>query len=168
MPPQPTPAVVAAPAAATPPPAVVARVDTPKVKPVLDSAALARRAERKRRADVAQRKAEATPTTPQLAISRYAHAIESLSVSALKAAYPNMTDKQQENWEKNVFAISTGITTAVKNLHVTLKGADKAEATFSLEMTSRSSGASGSSNKLRQTASLVKLPSGVWQITEIH
>jgi serine/threonine-protein kinase len=168
MPPQPQPTTVVAPPVATPPPAVTARADPPKAKPVVDSAALARRAERKRKADVAQRKAEAAPTTPQLAISRYAHAIESLSVSALKAAYPNMTDKQQENWEKNVFAISTGITAAAKNLHVTPKGADKAEATFVLEMTSRSSGTSGSSNKLRQTASLVKQPSGVWQITEIH
>jgi hypothetical protein len=153
----------------TVPPIVVAKVDSPKpkvaAKPV-DSAAIRARIAQRREADSLARLAEAVPTPVKDAIARYANAIESLSVDKLKEAYPNLTSKQQEMWEKSVFGIATSVNTSVRYGAIT-KTDEKADVDFTLNVSFRyANGTRGSMPPQRQHATLLKTPSG-WQIVEI-
>jgi hypothetical protein len=163
----PTPAPVA-PATSTGAPAIVPAtpaVESAARKRVVDSATLrARRARRDSIRAAAAAAAAIKPGSVHAAIMRYAHAIDSASVSKMKDAYPNLTDEQQKSWEKNVFARATRIRTSVHFGHVK-EDKNTAEADFVLHVTYDLESSKGST-QLRQHALLTKTPKG-WQITEI-
>jgi len=151
-------------------PPVVARVDTPKPKPAakpVDSAAIRARNALRAQAESLAKLAEAVPTPVKDQIQRYANAIESLSVEKLKDAYPNLTPKQQEMWEKTVFGIATSVNTSVHYGAIT-KTDEKADVDFTLNVSFRyANGTRGSMPQMKQHATLLKTPSG-WQIVEIR
>jgi serine/threonine-protein kinase len=149
------------------PPVVVAKVDKPKpaAKPV-DSAAIRARIAKRAQAESLARLADAVPTPVRDAIARYANAIESMRVDRLKEAYPNLTPKQQEYWDKSVFGIATSVNTSV-TYGVVSNTDEKAEVDFTLHVSFRyANGTRGSIPPQRQHATLLKTPSG-WQIVEI-
>jgi len=152
------------------PPVVVAKVDSPKPKAAarpVDSVALRARIAQRAQAESLARVAEAVPTPIRDQIKRYADAIESLSVDKLKEAYPNLSPKQQEIWEKNVFGIATGVNTSVRYGAIT-KTDDRAEVDFTLNVSFRyADGRRGSMPPMKQHAKLLNTKDG-WQIVEIR
>jgi hypothetical protein len=146
-------------------------VDTPRPKPAakpVDSAAIRARLARQREADSLALLASAVPTPVRDQIKRYADAIESLSVEKLKDAYPNLTPKQQEMWEKTVFGIATSVNTSVRYGAITKPTPDKAEVDFTMNVNFRyADGRRGSIGPIHQHATLLLTGSG-WQIVEIR
>lgn len=154
-----------------PPPLTTARTappDTPKARvvKVVDSTAIKLRLAQRQRDDSLARAAEAVPATVKTAISRYAHAIESGQVGELRKAYPAMTDDQQKVWEKNVFAIATGIQVQVTYGPSSQDG-DSAEADFTLHVTYNYNSSRGSTPPLQQHATLKRVGEE-WQIISIR
>ena len=165
----------AAPAAPVAPPVVVPVV----TKPVVDSAARARRlADRARKDSLrlattkATMKAAATQAAMSLspgsidgAIARYARAIESGTVEGLKEAYPGLTDAQQKLWE-NTWARSSKVKATVTDV-VTQVDKDEAAANFRLTVSFDYPDGQPGSMEQRLLAELKKTPSG-WQINKIR
>jgi hypothetical protein len=148
------------------PPQVVPKVEATKPK-VVDSAAVRARIARRRQADSLARLAKAVPEPVSAAIAQYAHAIESKRVDALKAAYPGLTDTQQEFWEKNVFSMAERVAVRVVYGAIKMPAPDKAEVDFRLNVLVAYKGSSsGSIPPLRQHATLERTEKG-WQITHL-
>jgi serine/threonine-protein kinase len=164
-----SPTTAAGPKPITVPPVVVAKLDSPKPKPVakpVDSVAIRARIAQRRELDSLARLADAVPTPVKDAISRYAKAIESMRIDKLKEAYPNLTKNQEEIWSKT-FGIATSVNTTVRYGAIT-KTDDKADVDFTLNVGFRyANGSRGSSPPQRQHATLLRTPSG-WQIVEIR
>ena len=90
-----------------------------------------------------------------------------MRVDKLKEAYPNLTPKQQEFWDKNVFGLATSVNASVRYGTVT-KTDDKAEVDFTLLVNYRSStGTRSYVAAQRQHATLLNGANG-WQIVEIR
>ncbi len=151
------------------PPVVVAKVDSPKPKPVakpVDSAAIRRRNAQRRAADSLAQLALAVPTPVRDAIARYAKAIESMRMDKLKEAYPGLTPKQQEYWDKSVFPIATSVSTNLSYGAMTTT-ADRAEVDFTLRARFKYQDGRSVLTTQKLHASLVRAKSG-WQISEIR
>ena len=64
---------------------------------------------------------------------RFAKAMESGNIIELRSAYPAMTSKQQDGWERNFFANAEKISVSIRYGPATIKG-DQAEATIHLKL----------------------------------
>ena len=144
------------------------RFATPVVPsvPMVDSVRQAEKAAAKKRDSVA--KAAAAEFAPVHApIARFARAIEQHDVTALRAAYPGLTSKQQESWEKNFFARADSISAPVRYGATKVTG-EIAEIDFTLMLVSfqRDTKARVPS-PLRQHATVVKR-GAAWEIVALR
>lgn len=176
------PAVARDTATVTPPPVSTAAPPvlapaTVKKPVVVDSAARARSLLARQRRDsvrAAARSAAAaeSPGSPakagsvEAALQNYARAIESKRVDQLREAYPGLTDKQQESWEKGAFRVAEEITAHVRNVKPSIDG-DAADAQFTLVVSYAYRGSGPAGATLRQHARLKRTATG-WSIISIE
>ncbi len=156
--------------AATAEPVVAAPVPTNTPAVVVDSAARARVLLARHRRDsmrAVARSAAPAPRSVEAALVRYAKAIESKRVDRLREAYPGLTDRQQESWEKTTFRQAEAITARVRNVRSTVKG-DAADATFTLLLTFSYRGSQPGTSVPTPTHARLKRTATGWSITSIE
>jgi serine/threonine protein kinase len=133
--------------------------------PMVDSARQAEKAAAKRRDSVAKA-TEAGYAPVHAPIARFARAIEQHDVTALRAAYPGLTSKQQDSW-KNFFARAESISAPVR-YGTTKVAADTAEVNFTLMLVSLEKDSKQKvPSPLRQHATLVKRGEA-WEIVALR
>jgi hypothetical protein len=149
------------------PPAAAAPVESSHAPPVVadSSALLARRIEQRAKDSVARSEAQRAAAV-RAPIAKYAHAIESANIATLHAVYPQMSQQQQQNWEKNVFARAEHMKTAVQYGASRVTG-DSATVSFSLVLSYTDKETKQPLNsRLRQDAKLVRRAAG-WEIVSV-
>src|SRR5258707_286912 len=144
----------AAAAAANAAPPLVVSVDTVRLR-------------KRREADSTERIANADVLGARAALSRYARAIASADIAAMREAYPAMNVRQQDNWEKAVFARADKIEARVRNVATHVTG-DSADADFSLALSYFDKIQKQTMNTtLRQRAKLTRKGKS-WQIVSLQ
>ncbi|HEX9484745.1 MAG TPA: protein kinase [Gemmatimonadaceae bacterium] len=171
----------AAPIRDTVPPATVVVAATDSAAHAIDTAAAAAanaapppvvsvdtvRFRKKREADSTERIANADVLGARAALSRYARAIASADIAAMREAYPAMNVRQQDNWEKAVFARADKIDARVRNVATHVTG-DSADADFSLALSYFDKLQKQTMNTtLRQRAKLTRKGKS-WQIVSLQ
>src|SRR5206468_9695592 len=121
----------------------------------------------KRERDSSAKAATAGTAGLHAPIARFARAIEHHDVAALRAAYPGITSKQQESWEKNFFARAESITAPVR-YGATKISHDTAEVDFTLMLVSVAKDTKQRVNSpLKQHATLVKR-GAAWELVALR
>ncbi len=134
--------------------------------PMVDSVRQAEKAAAKKERD-STAKATAGNAAVHAPIARFARAIEQHDVTALRAAYPGLTSKQQESWEKNFFARADSISAPVRYA-ATKVARDTAEVDFTLMLVSLQKDTRQKvSSPLRQHATLVKR-GAAWEMVALR
>ena len=147
---------------------VTARQAMPTVPPVpmVDSVRQAEKAAAKRERDSTAKVANAGNAAVHAPIARFARAIEQHDVTALRAAYPGLTAKQQDLWE-NFFARAESISAPVRYGATKVAG-ETAEVDFTLMLVSlQKDTRQKMSSRLRQHATLVKR-GAAWEIVALR
>ena len=100
---------------------------------MVDTARMSARALEKHLRDSAARAVAAGTGAVRAPIARFARAIETGSVAALRVAYPGMTSKQQDTWDRQIFSKAEQISTRVEFGAIHVSG-DTAEVDFTVMM----------------------------------
>jgi serine/threonine protein kinase len=133
--------------------------------PMVDSVRQAEKAAAKRR-DSTARLANAGNDAVHSPIARFARAIEQHDVTAMRAAYPGLTSRQQDSW-KNFFERAESISAPVR-FGVTKITGDSAQVDFRLMVVSVLKDTKQKvPSPLRQHATLLKLAEG-WEIVALR
>ena len=133
--------------------------------PMVDTARQAERAAARKR-DSTEKAAIAGTAAIHAPIVRFARAIEHHDVAELRAAYPGMTQKQQESWERNFFARAESISAPVRYGPATI-ARDSADVDFTLMLVSvQKDTKQRVSSPLRQHATLVR-KGNMWAIVAL-
>jgi serine/threonine-protein kinase len=135
--------------------------------PKIDSALIKAQEAQRRQQDSVRNAAIAETTAVRAAIVRYAKAIESGDVEKLRAAYPALSQHQQEFWQKNVFAIAERIKAGVRYGATTVVK-DTAQADFSLRLSFVSKPSKQEETRvLSQRGTLVRQGTG-WRLSSVR
>lgn len=136
---------------------IAARSVTPVAPPIpmIDSVRQAEKAAAKRR-DSITKATNASFAPVHAPIESFARAIEHKDIAAMRAAYPGMTSRQQESWDKNFFERAESISAPVHYGATKVTG-ETAEVDFTLMLVSLQKDTKQKvPSPLRQHATLVK------------
>ncbi len=135
--------------------------------PMVDTVRQAEKLAAKKARDSTARAVTTDNAAVHAPIARFARAIEHHDVTALRAAYPGMTSKQQESWERNFFARAESISAPVRYGTTKVAG-DSADVDFTLMLVSVQKDTKQSvSSPLRQHATLVR-KGAAWSIVALR
>ena len=159
-------AAIASAAMATSPVVPNPAVGAGSTVPMVDSVRQAERAAARKERDSTAKAALAGTAAIHAPIVRFARAIEHHDVAELRAAYPGMTQKQQESWERNFFARAESISAPVRYGPATI-ARDSADVDFTLMLVSvQKDTKQRVSSPLRQHATLVR-KGNMWAIVAL-
>ena len=135
--------------------------------PMVDSVRQAEKATARKQRDSTAKAATAGTAALHAPIVRFARAIERHDVVELRAAYPGMTQKQQESWQRNFFARAESISAPVRYGPASI-ARDSADIDFTLMLVSvQKDTKQRVSSPLRQHATLVR-KGDVWEIVALR
>ena len=134
--------------------------------PMVDSARQAAKAAAKREHDSTAKVASMGTTALRAPIVRFAKAIEHHDVGQLRAAYPGITSKQLDSWERNFFSRAESISAPVR-YGATKTVRDTAEVDFTLMLVSVFKDKQRIRSPLRQHATLVRNGTA-WEIASLR
>ncbi len=135
--------------------------------PMVDSVRQAEKAAAKKERDSTAKIATLGTAALHAPIVRFARALEHHDVAELRAAYPGMTQKQQESWEKNFFARAESISAPVRYGATKIAG-DTADVDFTLMLVSvQKDTKQVVRSPLRQHALLVRR-GNAWEIVSLR
>ena len=135
--------------------------------PMVDSARQAEKAAAKKERDSTAKVTSVGNAAVHAPVARFARAIEQHDVAALRAAYPGLTSRQQDSWEKNFFARAETISAPVRYGATRVAG-DTAEVDFTLMLVSLMKDTKSKvPSPLKQHATLVKR-GGAWVMVALR